>query len=551
MKNFSYRVAKGLLRRLRILHSKWNNSGNEIIGSVVSQHESQCFDPVWYREKYSGHLAQEEDAWNHYLNFGWRLKFDPCEFFWGEWYLHKNPDVAEASMNPLLHFEYSGAAEFRNPSPLFDTRWYTRAYNVDSKVINPLAHFLRYGRLEGYQPCSDLAIKSFIQGSTYGGHASIELDHIEWKLEHEGQSALYQAPLCTGRAYFASKDIEVKEQPFLENIAHEMRGQGVIYAELPYSISLDDVVVIPGTTYLAKDKIIINDEIAVSPETSSLKLWDRTWRRGDNILLEYTVGLNPRIVTGIHLFKEYEQNYFHFVAEVLPKLLSYEKLGLDVSIPLLVSSDLDDRLYELIDMFKHPQRRVLRLERNVPYLIGKLFYISDLSLVRDVYDRKPVTSDTYLPEELLNTIAKHGLNKRVGALDNRRPRKLFITRQGKRRKIVNEQEIVDVLIRQGFEVVDLSSLSVQSQIELFSSAEIIVGGTGAGFTNLLWCRPGTKAVILYPDHPYNNTTFWDRIAAARQLNVNYIDGVRANVVTDKYAMHDDFTIELRQLTGVL
>lgn len=551
MKQFSYRIAKGLLRRLRAIRRRWVNSGCGIIDSAHNLYKSQCFDPAWYREKYSAYLAQDEDAWSHYLHIGWKLKFDPCEFFWGEWYLQKNQDVAEASMNPLLHFEYSGAAEFRNPSPFFDTRWYARAYNVDLKVINPLAHFMRYGRQQGNATRSDLAVEAFLQGSIYGGHASIKLDHIEWKLEHAGESAFYQAPVCTGRAYFSSKDLEIIEEPFLKNLSREMREQGVVEAVPPYSVQIEDVVIIPGTTYLAKENIIINDEIASSPEKTSLKLWDKTWRREDTILIEYTVGLNPRINVGIHLFKEYEQNYFHFVAEVLPKLLSYEKLGVDISIPLLVSSDLDDRLYELIDMFKHPQRSVLRLERNVPYLIGKLFYISDLSLVRDIYDRKPATSDTYLPQDLLNSIAKQGLNKRVVTLDNRRPRKLFITRQGKRRKIVNEQEIVDALIRQGFEVVDLSSLSVQSQIELFSSAEIIIGGTGAGFTNLLWCRPGTKAVILYPDHPYNNTTFWDRIAAARQLNVNYIDGVRANVVTDKYAMHDDFTIELHQLTGVL
>lgn len=553
MRVFFIRVARSASRRLRAIRTFRAKTSVSTVGKTFCDEDflSQCFDAAWYRRKYADDVGHIDDVWQHYLRVGWKLKFDPCEFFWGTWYLERYRDVAAAGMNPLQHFEQYGALELRDPSPLFDVGWYSRTYGIDLRSTNPLSHFLREGRQKGYLPRGDLAVRSFLRGSTFGGHASIALNDVEWKMAHAGADVLHHASIATGRAYCASHKIEITEPPMLQDISREMQDQGIVHIVQPYSVAMTDTYVIPGSTMLAKEAIIISDEIAASSETATRKLWDRTWRNGDSILLKYKVGLNPKIKAGLHLFKEYEQNYFHFVAELMPKLVCLEDMGLDVSIPLLISDDLDERLYELIDLLKHPSRGILKLQRNVPYMVEKLFYVSDLSLVSDVYDRKPEVSDTYLPTKLLNTIAGRALQSGNPQSYARRRRKLFLTRHGRRRKIINEAQVVDMLVGQDFEIVDLAALSIKSQVELFSSADVIVGGTGAGFTNLLWCRPGTKAVILYPDHPFNNTTFWDRIGAARQLDIRYINGQRAHVVTGIHSMHDDFKIELKQLKDVL
>ena len=50
----------------------------------------------------------------------------------------------------------------------------------------------------------------------------------------------------------------------------------------------------------------------------------------------------------------------------------------------------------------------------------------------------------------------------------------------------------------GFVFVDTGSLSVVEQVLLFSHAEIIAGSSGAAFTNLMFCKRGTKAIIFMP-----------------------------------------------------
>lgn len=67
-----------------------------------------------------------------------------------DWYLAKNPDVAQAGVNPWLHYVRYGGFEGRDPGPGFSSQWYLDTYvDVKKAGINPLVHYLGYGRKEG------------------------------------------------------------------------------------------------------------------------------------------------------------------------------------------------------------------------------------------------------------------------------------------------------------------------------------------------------------------------------------------------------------------
>jgi glycosyltransferase involved in cell wall biosynthesis len=66
------------------------------------------------------------------------------------WYLAHNPDVAQAKLDPVLHYLRYGGFEGRDPGPSFCSSWYLEAYeDVKEAGINPLVHYLKYGRVEG------------------------------------------------------------------------------------------------------------------------------------------------------------------------------------------------------------------------------------------------------------------------------------------------------------------------------------------------------------------------------------------------------------------
>jgi len=71
-----------------------------------------------------------------------------------EWYLAEYTDVASAGVvDPVVHYLRYGAAEGRNPSPHFDTRFYLESHpDVAAAGLNPLVHFVKFGREEGRKP---------------------------------------------------------------------------------------------------------------------------------------------------------------------------------------------------------------------------------------------------------------------------------------------------------------------------------------------------------------------------------------------------------------
>lgn len=80
------------------------------------------------------------------------------KFFDEEWYLARNPDVAEAlqdtEISALQHFELHGMHENRSPSPLFDAQFYLDqnpdvAEALEGTDISAYQHFEAHGHMEG------------------------------------------------------------------------------------------------------------------------------------------------------------------------------------------------------------------------------------------------------------------------------------------------------------------------------------------------------------------------------------------------------------------
>lgn len=74
----------------------------------------------------------------------------PHELFNAEWYLKQNPDVAQAGVDPFLHYMTHGWREGRDPHPEFDTSFYLEANpDVAAAGENPLVHYCLVGRRKG------------------------------------------------------------------------------------------------------------------------------------------------------------------------------------------------------------------------------------------------------------------------------------------------------------------------------------------------------------------------------------------------------------------
>jgi len=99
--------------------------------------QSGLFLSPWYL---SQHQAAE-DGVPHFCKTGWRQGARPNPYFDPQFYLARNPDIAGAGVNPLLHYIAFGEAEGRDPCPYFFVRWYRETYGLGPKAPC-LAHFM-------------------------------------------------------------------------------------------------------------------------------------------------------------------------------------------------------------------------------------------------------------------------------------------------------------------------------------------------------------------------------------------------------------------------
>ena len=71
------------------------------------------FDAAYYAAHNPDVVAAGYDPLQHYLEYGWKERRDPCAHFSTAGYLRANPDVLKTGMNPLSHFWLHGLAEGR------------------------------------------------------------------------------------------------------------------------------------------------------------------------------------------------------------------------------------------------------------------------------------------------------------------------------------------------------------------------------------------------------------------------------------------------------
>jgi capsular polysaccharide biosynthesis protein len=76
-------------------------------------------------------------------------------------------------------------------------------------------------------------------------------------------------------------------------------------------------------------------------------------------------------------------------------------------------------------------------------------------------------------------------------------RRLYISRANSARRILNEDELLPILRHHGFEIIFSEEYTIAEQIALFAEASVIAGAHGAGFTNVLFARPGTTVIEIF------------------------------------------------------
>lgn len=304
-----------------------------------------------------------------------------------------------------------------------------------------------------------------------------------------------------------------------------------------YMLEVSNAYVLPANGWvLTRNREFIVEslfkpELVITKGVRERVLWPKVKRVKETLFLAYK---------GWSL-----NNYYHWMLEFLPK----------------ISAFLDPPTEECSELFK--SARLLLPSKLTPWMTQSL---SMLGLGEEKHYRAEghqlnVERLLFIPEfgtlHSLPGWAIEWLRGRFSVymdLSGMRTKRIYVSRRNaKTRRVQNEDQVLHLLSRYGFEEVILEELSLAEQISLFSQAEIVVGPHGAGFSNLVFSTGATLIDILDPGQPhwcfYNlcydtNQYYWylmGEIAVQKDINVD-VDKLQRTL--DKAVEQRDLKIDV-------
>jgi len=207
-------------------------------------------------------------------------------------------------------------------------------------------------------------------------------------------------------------------------------------------------------------------------------------------------------------------NYYRNMITFFPRVFFIKPKKINIAIHRNCSNKFRNFILAICDQ--------INIEARFSFLDDGVYHFTDSQIPQFIHKRYSF--------KILNKLRKH---------NNKTKEKIYVTRQSANyRNLINEEDIVGILKKDGFRVVDLNSMDVFEQIELFSNAKFVVSPTGSSLTNIVFCSAGTKVVEIRPRYnfEYENNVKTRYSYLCDQLNLNYL-----SVVADP--------INLENLTG--
>lgn len=197
--------------------------------------------------------------------------------------------------------------------------------------------------------------------------------------------------------------------------------------------------------------------------------------------------------------------HYHWFAETLPRLWLIRDIARDFVLLLPDSEYVKTVGMDSLRMLGLEFADIVHMDSEGFYSAEKLSFVSRIAGPGRVHDR--------IMGELRSTL--------VGS----RPfgeRRLYISRSNARfRKILNEDEVVDWAVRNGFETIRNEELDLAGQIDAFSGASVVLGIHGAGLTDALFMNP--TGVMVEICKRERNHAYW-HLADSVGMRYRYYHG---------------------------
>lgn len=244
---------------------------------------------------------------------------------------------------------------------------------------------------------------------------------------------------------------------------------------------------------------------------SMIKAWVRivTTRR------IYTEIANALILTD-----ENSGNYFHWLLDIMPKLQVLKEKGILEGCTFLLPHFVQQTyVFSLVGFY--PEIKIHPIAKGHYIKAKNCLFLGELA-----------QTGNYRPE-ILAELKKHLLSmvrKDLPTYDS----KIWISRKkADKRKINNENDVIKVAQKYGWQIVFMEDFAIAEQIGIISNAKAIGGMSGAGLSNMIFLESGKPVLeIRYPKDSHTNCFY--SLADANDNPYFYLEAKSTDLAHDSH-----------------
>jgi capsular polysaccharide biosynthesis protein len=267
-----------------------------------------------------------------------------------------------------------------------------------------------------------------------------------------------------------------------------------------------------------------------------LKDVSREFEKPDHSIFKQFKLIHPSLLKGTSavITASGADMYYHWMFDILPRIKLLIDCGEFENINNYILDYRDISFQkEALDLLKIDLSKISRSNDHFNYhILAERLLVPSLPSKLDV-----VSADAcrFLVDTFLN---KASLSKSGN--------KIYLKRTGKR-KVINSIEIENYLESLGFESVQCEDYTIAEQASIFHHADIIIGPHGAAFTNIVFCKSGTKVIEFFSPR-WINPCYWT-ISNEVSLKYYYLigEGPPPGELSDANGTNADIQLDLTKL----
>lgn len=210
---------------------------------------------------------------------------------------------------------------------------------------------------------------------------------------------------------------------------------------------------------------------------------------------------------GVFVIDDWSVGYFHWLADVLPRLFTIR-----------------EQLKDLVLILPGRYQELEFVQASLkPFIFGGIEYLdpNEVLVCRKLIVPTQTAPSGDYNEELIKEVKDLLVGFFAGGPGEPPADRVYLSRSlARKRRIGNEEDVMAVVRKFGFRIVRPEEHSFAEQIRIASRARYLVSNHGAGLTNMLFMGPGTSVLELrHATDRINNCYF--SLASALQLNYFY------------------------------